>query len=155
MTLDCVCRRLLLAAVVLVLALPVRAADSTAPITLEVDARQAPDKIFHAHMRVPVTAGPLTLFYPKWIPGEHGPTGPVIDVAGIKITASGKTLTWRRDLEEMFAIHCDVPAGATSLDVAFDFILPADATGFSSGASSTAELLVLSWNQVVMYPAGA
>ena len=121
-------------------------------ITLAVDAREAPRKILHSHETIPVKAGALTLLYPKWIPGEHGPTGPLTDVAGIRITGGGKTIPWRRDLEEMFAIHCDIPAGVTSIDVAFDFILPPQASGFSSGASASGNLLVLSWNQVVMYP---
>ena len=121
-------------------------------ITLSVDATEAPRKILHSRETISVHPGHVTLFYPKWIPGEHGPTGPVIDMAGLKITAGGKAISWRRDLEEMFAIHCEVPPGVDRLDLSFDFILPPQAEGFSSGASSTAQLLVLSWNQVVVYP---
>ncbi|MGA7159598.1 MAG: M61 family peptidase [Bacteroidota bacterium] len=123
-----------------------------ASITLTVDATESPRKILHSRESITVAPGQLTLFYPKWIPGEHGPTGPVIDMAGLKITGSGKPIGWRRDLEEMFAIHCEIPSGIDQIDVAFDFILPPQAEGFSSGASSTAELLVLSWNQVIVYP---
>jgi len=121
-------------------------------ITLSVDATEAPRKILHSRETISVHPGHVTLFYPKWIPGEHGPTGPVIDMAGLKITTGGKAISWRRDLEEMFAIHCEVPPGVDRLDLSFDFILPPQAEGFSSGASSTAQLLVLSWNQVVVYP---
>ncbi len=121
-------------------------------ITLAVDATEAPRKILHVKESISVQPGQLTLFYPKWIPGEHGPTGPVIDLVGVKIMTAGKTLAWRRDLVEMFAIHCDVPSGTNSLDLTFDFVLPAATEGFSSGASSSASLLVLSWNQVVLYP---
>jgi predicted metalloprotease with PDZ domain len=121
-------------------------------IALSVDAASASSRILHTRETISVRPGSLTLLYPKWIPGEHGPTGPLIDVAGIRITAGGASVTWRRDLENMYAIHCTVPAGATSVDVAFDFLLPPDASGFSSGASSSAKLLVLSWNQVVLYP---
>ncbi|MEP6762850.1 MAG: M61 family peptidase [Gemmatimonadaceae bacterium] len=129
------------------------AAISTSPtIALTVDATEAPRRILHSHETIPVAAGALTLLYPKWIPGEHGPTGPVIDVAGLVITAGGKRLTWRRDLVEMYAIRVDVPAGTSSIDVAFDFLLPTETAGFSSGASASSELLVLSWNQVLMYP---
>ena len=124
-------------------------------ITLTVDATEAPRKILHSREAITVHPGHLTLFYPKWIPGEHGPTGPVIDMAGLKITGSGKPISWRRDLEEMFAIHCEVPPGVDKVDVSFDFILPPQAEGFSSGASSTAQLLVLSWNQVIVYPVSA
>ena len=124
-------------------------------ITLTVDATEAPRKILHSREAITVHPGHLTLFYPKWIPGEHGPTGPVIDMAGLKITGGGKPISWRRDLEEMFAIHCEVPPGVDRVDVSFDFILPPQAEGFSSGASSTAQLLVLSWNQVIVYPISA
>src|ERR1700751_6440618 len=85
-------------------------------IRLEVDARQAPQKILHAHMQIPVQAGPLTLYYPKWLPGEHIPDGPIIEVAGMKFSGGGKTVSWRRDLVEMYSIHLDIPQGVTSLD---------------------------------------
>ncbi|HEY6953490.1 MAG TPA: M61 family peptidase, partial [Bacteroidota bacterium] len=121
-------------------------------ISLSVDATDAPRKILHATETIPVRAGQLTLIYPEWIPGEHGPTGPVVDIAGLHMTAEGKELSWKRDLVDMYAIHLNVPKGARQIDVSFDFLLPAVASGFSAGASSSADLLVLSWNQVVLYP---
>src|SRR5215475_14371728 len=84
-----------------------------APITLHVDATQAPRKIFYAEMSIPATPGPLTLVYPKWIPGEHGPTGPITDLAGLKITAGGRPIDWKRDAVEMYAFHVTVPPGAS------------------------------------------
>jgi predicted metalloprotease with PDZ domain len=126
-----------------------------APIRLTVDATQAPQKILHAHMQVPVQPGPLTLFYPEWIPGEHMPDGPIINVTGMKFVAGNQVIPWRRDLVEMFSIHLDVPAGVTSLEADLDFLLSAPAGGFSAGASATASLDVLSWNQVLLYPQGS
>jgi predicted metalloprotease with PDZ domain len=125
-----------------------------APITIALDATDAPRKILHAHLRIPAKPGPLTLLYPKWIPGEHGPTGPITDLAGLKISAGGTSVPWRRDDVEMCAFHVNVPAGADALEVALDFLLPATTDGFSSAASSTANLAVLSWNQVLLYPEG-
>jgi len=125
-----------------------------APITIALDATEAPRKILHARLSIPAKPGPLTLLYPKWIPGEHGPTGPITDLAGLKITAAGKTVAWRRDDVDMYAFHVDVPAGASAVDIALDFLLPAGTEGFSSAASSTADLAVLSWNQVLLYPEG-
>ena len=140
--------------VVIILALPLWSAanEKKAAITLSVDATEAPRKIYHVHESVSVNPGTLTLFYPKWIPGEHGPTGPVVDVAGFKITAGEKTLSWRRDLVEMYAVHCEVPDGVTSLDVSFDFISPPPEAKFTAGASASANLAVINWNQVVWYP---
>lgn len=126
-----------------------------APITIEVDAREAPRKILHARLVIPVTKpGPLTLLYPKWIPGEHGPTGPITDLAGLTVKAGTKRIPWRRDDVEMYAFHLDVPTGVNSIEVSLDFLLPPGAEGFSSAASSDANLLVLNWNQVLLYPEG-
>jgi predicted metalloprotease with PDZ domain len=129
-------------------------APTLGPIKLAVDASRAPQKILHAHLQIPVTPGPLTLFYPEWIPGEHMPDGPIINVAGLKFVAGGKVIAWRRDLLDGFTFHLDIPQGASTLDVDLDFLLSAAATGFSAGASATANLDVLSWNQVVLYPQG-
>ena len=129
-------------------------AQTAGPIRLFVDASQAPQKILHARMEIPVTPGALTLYYPEWIPGEHMPDGPIIEVAGMKFSAGGKAIPWRRDLVEMFSIHLNIPPGVTTLNAEFDFLLSAPATGYSAGASATNSLNVLSWNQVLLYPKG-
>jgi predicted metalloprotease with PDZ domain len=131
-----------------------RAQAPLGTVRLIVDASRAPQKTLHAHEQIPVQPGELTLYYPEWIPGEHMPDGPIINVAGMKFTASGQTLRWQRDLVDMFSIHLEIPPGANSLDVDLDFLLSAPASGFSAGASATASLDVLSWNQVLLYPKG-
>jgi predicted metalloprotease with PDZ domain len=97
----------------------------------------------------------LTLVYPQWIPGEHGPTGPIVNLAGLKFTAGGKTIPWRRDEVDMYAFHLEVPTGASQLEVALDFLSPSFAGGFTAGASTTAHLAIVTWNQLVLYPAGS
>src|SRR5262245_16034385 len=129
-------------------------ARASGDITLAVDATEAPRKILHVHMSLPSAPGTLSLSYPKWIPGEHSPTGPVTDIAGLRISAGSKPLVWRRDLVDMYRIEVEVPTGASSIDVAFDFLSAAAPEGFSSAASATQELMVLSWNQVLFYPSG-
>jgi predicted metalloprotease with PDZ domain len=124
------------------------------PIKLMVDATHAPEKILHAQMEIPVAAGDAKLVFPKWIPGEHGPTGPITDVTGLQFFANGKRLTWRRDLDEMYTVHVTVPQGASTLEAKLDLVMPAPPEGFSSGASATTQLNMLSWNQVVLYPLG-
>jgi predicted metalloprotease with PDZ domain len=124
------------------------------PITMEVDAREAPIRMLHTRIVLPATPGPLTLYYPKWIPGEHGPNGPVQGIAGLKFSAGGKPVAWQRDDVDMFAFHLDVPAGAKTIEAAFDFLPPAPETRYSGGASATANLVVLNWNQLLLYPAG-
>ncbi|MGA7906034.1 MAG: M61 family peptidase [Candidatus Sulfotelmatobacter sp.] len=133
----------------------VAAAASVPTITLQVDATTAPRKIFHATLTIPASPGDLTLYYPKWIPGEHAPDGPVIDLAGLKFTASGQTLKWRRDLLDGFTLHVEVPAGVSEVNAELDFLSPATFEGgFSAGSSATDKLAVISWNQVLLYPKG-
>ncbi|HEV2465214.1 MAG TPA: M61 family peptidase [Acidobacteriaceae bacterium] len=121
---------------------------------LTVDLTDAPRKIIHAEFTLPVKPGPLTLLYPKWIPGEHEPDGPINDFTGLVITANGQRLAWVRDDVNMFAFHVTVPQGVSSIDVKDDFLATAAATGFSAGASTSANLAMLSWNEVVLYPDG-
>ena len=76
---------------------PVFAQTAQNPARLEVDLREAPKHIFHATLTLPVKAGPLTLVYPKWIPGEHTPTGPISDLVGLRFTANGKEIGAKTD----------------------------------------------------------
>src|SRR5436853_2696936 len=124
-------------------------------ISLAVDASEAPRKIFHAQLKIPASPGTLTLYDPKWIPAEHGPTGPIQDLAGLKFTANGQTCKWRRDLLDGWTLHVEVPAGATSVDASLDFISPAGSEGiYTGGASATDKMTVISWNTMLIYPAG-
>ncbi|HEY1773217.1 MAG TPA: M61 family peptidase [Gammaproteobacteria bacterium] len=139
----------------LLLAAASAAAQAAGPITLDVDLRDAGRQLFHGHEVIPVQPGPLTLYYPKWIPGEHSPSGPLENLAGLKITADGKQLAWRRDLKEMWAIHLDVPKGVSSLDLSYDFLSPDEGGEFGQSVSATPDIADLEWNQMILYPAGA
>lgn len=117
---------------------------------LQVDATDAPRNILHATLTVPVTPGAVTLVYPKWLPGNHRPTGPIQNFTGLHFKAAGKELEWQRDLEDMYAFHLQVPPGVSELEASYDTITY---NGKSSLASS--KVLDLLWNQVVLYPQGA
>src|SRR6201998_2453955 len=78
---------------------------------LSVDAADAPRNILHATLAVPVSPGALTMVYPKWIPGNHRPTGPIQNFMGLHFKVGGKELEWQRDLEDMYAFHMQIPAG--------------------------------------------
>ena len=148
---------LLFAAVTPAFAQKTKPAPKATPptIAVAVDATEAPRKIFHAQLTIPASPGTLTLYYPKWIPGEHGPTGPIQDLAGLKFTANGQSLKWRRDLQDGWTLHVEVPAGISSVHASLDFISPAGPEGiYTAGASATDKMAVLSWNTVLLYPAG-
>lgn len=126
------------------------------PIDLAVDAREAPRSVLHAHLSIPVRPGALTLAYPKWIPGEHGPTGPLVNMTSLRVSAAGKPLAWSRDGEQIYEVHVTVPAGVTSIAVDLDYLEPTGKGGgdFGAGVGATTNLLALNWNQVLVYPKG-
>jgi predicted metalloprotease with PDZ domain len=129
--------------------------NSSAPaITIAVDASDAPRKIIHAQLAIPAAPGTLTLYYPKWIPGEHGPTGPVEELTGLKFVGNGAPLKWRRDLLDGWTFHVDVPQGVSVVNASLDYAAPAAEVGiYTGGMSATDKMIVLSWNTVLLYPA--
>ena len=127
---------------------------SAQSIQLSVDLTDAPRNIYHSQLIIPVQPGPLTLVYPKWIPGNHRPSGPIANVTGVKMEAGGHTLPWQRDPVDVYAFHVEVPAGANELHVSLDTITD-DGSAGATGPSATTNVLDLNWNQVVLYPQGA
>jgi predicted metalloprotease with PDZ domain len=124
-------------------------ATAAQPATIVLDASQASRGIMFAHEKIPAVPGPFTLVYPKWIPGEHGPTGPLNDLAALRISANGTPLDWRRDTIDLYAFHVTVPPGVHQLDVDFDVLMngPGD-------TMSTHSLGVVNWNRVLLYQEG-
>ncbi len=132
------------------------AAGAAPQITIALDATNAPRKIFHAQLTIPASPGTMTLYYPKWIPGEHAPSGPVIDLAGLRFTGNGQLLKWRHALDDNWTVLVEVPAGVQEIHASLDFLSPVsgDEALFSAGASATDKLALISWNQVLLYPKG-
>src|SRR5439155_16355553 len=124
-----------------------RPARGDEPIEITLDLTEAPRKLLRARLVMPVEAGPLTLLYPEWIPGEHAPSGPITDLAGIKLRVGGKNLAWRRDDTELHAIHCTIPAGADSLEISLEYLAP-------GSAPMTPRLAMVNWNLVLVYRKG-
>ena len=124
------------------------------PITISVDASQVSQRILHAKLEIPVRQGPLTLFYPKWMPADHSPDGPIWNVAGLKFSANGKEIPWQQDLVDMYAFNLAIPAGVSSVEASLDFLISAPRPWIDFSASGAANLFVLMWNQVTLYPKG-
>ncbi len=125
-----------------------------ADLRVRVDAREVARKRVHTDLTLAVHEGPLTLVFPKWIPGEHGPTGPLESIIGLAIRANGAPLAWRRDPRDMYAISVTVPRGAAHLDIALDSGLATEGGHFSTGPTSSAALAVLPWNEFLLLPKG-
>ncbi len=121
-------------------------------LKINVDATDIAHRVFRVHEVVPAKAGPLTLLYPQWLPGNHSPTGSIDKLAGLVVKANGKVIPWKRDPLNVFAFHVDVPEGANSVDVEFQFLSAQDTR--QGRVVMTPEMLNLQWNSVSLYPAG-
>ncbi len=140
--------------VVLLSCLASASAAPPGPIKISVDATQVSRRILHAKLIYPVHAGPLTLYYPKWMPADHSPDGPIWNLAGLKFVSGSREIPWHQDLVDMYAFNLDVPAGTNSIDASLDFLISAPSPSIDFSASGAAKLFILMWNQVALYPKG-
>nr|WP_314434845.1 peptidase M61 [uncultured Brevundimonas sp.] len=110
-------------------------------------------RIVNVTQTIPIAqAGPLTLLYPKYLPGNHAATGPIQLISGLTVTASGQRIEWQRDTLDPYAFHLDIPAGVTSIDVAFQWLTQPDASNWR--VTMTPALVNLQWEKAILYPAG-
>ena len=121
--------------------------DYPGAISLAVDATDVSRRIYRVRERIPVQPGPLKLWYPQWIPGNHAATGPINQFAGLVIAGNGQRIEWRRDPLDVYAFHLEVPAGVSALDIEFQSLSPtADDQG---RVAMTTELMSVQWSPIV------
>jgi predicted metalloprotease with PDZ domain len=132
--------------------LPISDAPYPGTLTLQVDATDIDRRIFRVKETVPVRPGPLTLLYPRWLPGNHGPTGVIAQLAGLKISAAGAPVAWKRDPLDAHAFALVVPAGVSALEIEFQSLSPV--SNDNGRVVMTPEMLNVQWNAVLLYPAG-
>jgi predicted metalloprotease with PDZ domain len=125
-----------------------------ADLAVRLDARDVARKRIHTSITLAVKPGPLTLVFAKWIPGEHGPTGPLESMIGLEIRANGERLAWSRDPLDMYALRLAVPPGAGQLDISIESGLATDGSGFSAAPTSSEALAVIPWNEFLLIPKG-
>ena len=127
---------------------------AAADMKVALDARDIRSKRVHVQLTIPAKPGPLTLVFPKWLPGEHGPTGPLESMIGLEIRAGEQVLAWSRDPYDMYALRIAVPAGTTRLDVKMESGLAVDGDGFSAAPTSSDQLAIIPWNEFLLFPKG-
>jgi predicted metalloprotease with PDZ domain len=115
------------------------------PIQIKADLTDAPRKLYHAEIDLPVNPGQVTLITPQWIPGTHRPEGAAGAITGVVFTANGKPLTWRRDDVDLYEFHLTVPNGVTSVHAHLDCIVT---------ARVSQKIAALEWEKLLLYPAG-
>jgi predicted metalloprotease with PDZ domain len=126
--------------------------DYPGTIVLKVDASNTAQNIFRIQESIPVKPGKMTLLYPQWVPANHGPSGPLNQFAGLKLSINGKAVAWQRDNVNVHAFHLDVPAGAKMLEVEYQYLSPTEAN--QGRTTITNDILGIQWHSMTLYPAG-
>ena len=119
-------------------------------ISLMVDLSNTPEQVLKVQETIPVKGRDITLLYPEWLPGTHSPSNPITQLAGLTITANGKPVPWARDRVNMYAFHVAAPKEASTLEVSFQFLASLD----PKRSRISAKFADLTWNSVLLYPAG-
>jgi predicted metalloprotease with PDZ domain len=120
---------------------------------VEADLTEAPRGLIRGKLTIPVKPGPLALVYPQWLPGHHSPRGPIADVTGLKFSAGGQPVPWRRDLTDMYAVQLEIPEGVTKLEVDLESVA-SNSGGPDQDPSTSDQLALLNWNVITMFPKG-
>lgn len=125
---------------------------------IEIDARDLPRKLLNARLDIPLTSSQsetkIALWFPKWVPGSHGPEGPIANVAGLRLEdQGGKTLNWQRTPGEVYRLEVTVPPDTTRIRASIRYITNQPSTG-SMGHDSwgSSKLGVISPNTILLYP---
>ena len=131
--------------------------DYPGVIELDVDLTDVDQRVIRTQERIPVTPGTITLLYPRWLPGNHAPTGPIEALTGFIVHARDaagerRRIEWRRHPLNTHAFEIDVPAGTQMLDVDLQFATPIAAE--QGRRLMTPDLLALQWEKALLYPAG-
>ncbi|WP_292050473.1 MULTISPECIES: M61 family metallopeptidase [unclassified Brevundimonas] len=129
--------------------------DAVRPGNIEVwvDATDLDRRVMNIRQRIPVeSAGPLVLFYPQWIPGNHGPVGPISQIANLQFTANGQRVEWVRNTLHPWAYQIEVPQGVDTIDVSFSWLTPTE--GAQGRVVMTPDMLNHQWEKAILYPAG-
>ena len=123
-------------------------------MTLDIDASDVHRGAYRVTQTIPLAPGRRTvsLLYPEWLPGHHGPRGPIAELVDLRFTVDGKPVSWRRNSHEVHAFHVDLPADARSLVARFVHTSPLRAS--EGRVTMTREMLNLQWEKMSLYPAG-
>jgi predicted metalloprotease with PDZ domain len=123
-------------------------------IALDIDATDITRGAYRVTETIPVAPGTtkLTLLFPEWLPGNHGPRGPLAELVDVRFYSGEQLLTWERDPVEVNAFHVTLPAGAKNVVAKFIHTSPLQSA--EGRITMTREMLNLQWEKMSLYPAG-
>ncbi|MAI34650.1 MAG: hypothetical protein CBE00_10190 [Planctomycetaceae bacterium TMED240] len=135
--------------------------DASNLMHLLIDCSKPSRGLIEATLQIPVAAtakaGKISLWYPKWVPGSHGPGGPIANIAGLQIhDADGKRLNWRRTPGEVYRLEVEVPRGSNEVHVSVRYVVnQPTTTSFGHDCFFAGSIGVVNPSCLLLYPDGA
>jgi predicted metalloprotease with PDZ domain len=127
---------------------------------LSIDCSKPTRGLIEAKVTIPVAvtskAGKVSLWYPKWVPGSHGPGGPIANIAGLQVhNIDGERLNWRRAPGEVYRLEVDVPPGTKEVHVSLRYVTnQPTTTSFGHDCFFAGTIGVVSPSCLLLYPDG-
>jgi predicted metalloprotease with PDZ domain len=123
-------------------------------MALEVDATDLERAVYRVRQTIPVPQGmrEMVLQLPEWIPGKHGPRGPINLLADLRFEVDGRPAAWTRDPVEVYAFRVPLPEGAREVTASFVHTSPLQTS--EGRVTMTREMLNLQFDMMSLYPAG-
>jgi len=127
---------------------------------LSIDCSKPTRGLIEAKVTIPVAvtskAGKVSLWYPKWVPGSHGPGGPIANIAGLQVhNIAGERLNWRRAPGEVYRLEVDVPPGTKEVHVSLRYVTnQPTTTSFGHDCFFAGTIGVVSPSCLLLYPDG-
>jgi len=121
-----------------------------------VDATDLPRKLLRSEQTLALPDDTVSLLYPKWIPGIHGPKGPIQNLGGLVIRdLQGNITHWERDWADpyRFSVYPENAPGSQVVSLTYICNQPStnsmgvDCYGYPG-------LGIINWNCVLVYPEG-
>lgn len=131
---------------------------SDADMRVVADLRDSHRQIMHSTITLrDVDSGELALWYPLFIPGNHAPSGPIQNLAELRILGAGdEVIAWERDATEPARVVAQIPrslAGDITVRMSYLASQPwhmsrsSDSYGFDNFGA-------VNWNTLLWYPEG-
>lgn len=124
-------------------------------MTLHVDATDITRGLLTSEIEIHTSDTEIVMWYPKWIPGIHGPRNPVENLGGVYFySEEGNKLKWHRDSHEPFRFTCKLDQDTKKVRIKLRYICN-QPNGNSTGVDSygNSQMGIINWNTVLLYPA--
>ncbi len=126
-------------------------------MNITIDASDLPRKLLKSTISTTIKPNDsISFLYPKWIPGIHGPKGPIKNIGGLTFTDNqNQILRWQRDWKDVYRFYVYPQPNTKQCNISLTYICNQNSVN-SKGVDcfGYANLGIINWNTLLLYPEG-